>query len=818
MIDNSAILVNQLRATLGKMEVALGAIVEAIVWTDEQGRVHWSNTTFDRLVNQQRFKVLGASLFDLLPLEQHGHTLSPELHPLSQILNGQSNVTGVYEFQQADKSLVLEISSSRLVFQGQQTSAIVVIRDITERQRAEQRQTMRFAVTGILAESTTIEAAIPKLLQTICSGTGWELGAMWQRDFNTNVLRWEGSWYSPFLEAADFEHISQQITFTPGIGLPGRVWATGQPAWITDVLTDSNFPRASFAERAKLQGAFAFPLFSGHEVTGVMEFFSRHSRQPDEDLLRLMVDIGSQINQFAERIRAETALDKERKFLHAVLNTVEAGIIACDPEGRITLFNQAALDFYGISSSPESAEKWIQDFDFYLPNSGSKITPEKKPLLRGLQGEQISNLEMMIVPQTGRIRIVLASVQPIVDASGKNLGAVLAMHDITERKQAEQARAQLVREQAARAEAEAAQQRIHNILESITDGFISLDQSWCLTYLNSEAEYFFRLKQQRRDNLTGKNIWEVFPEIVGSKFYEECHRAMAEQITVNLEELCLILNQWLDIHIYSSAEGLSIYFHNVTERKQAEIEIQKALEQEKELMELKSRFITIASHEFRTPLTTILTSSDLLKAYNHKFSNDQKVKHLDRIQTAVKDMTLLMEDVLFIGKAEAERLESNPILLNIEGFCRDILEELELIDNKKHHFILAFHGKNKFAELDENLTRQILINLLNNAIKYSPPEKTIQLEIIVEQEQVIFEVKDEGIGIPLADQQHIFEQFHRASNVGTISGTGLGMAIIKKAVELQAGTISFESEVGVGTTFTVCLPTQQSKAKSNVDE
>jgi PAS domain S-box-containing protein len=806
MIDNSVILINQLRATLGKMEVALGAIVEAIVWTDDQGRVHWSNTTFDRLVNQQRFQVLGTSLFNLLPLEQHGQELSLELHPLSKILNGQANVNGIYEFQQASKSLVLEISSTRLVFHGQQTSAIIVIRDITERQRFEQRQSMQFAVTQVLAESTTIESAIPKLLQAICCGTGWELGAMWQQEPNTNLLRWESSWQNPFLEATEFAEINRKITFNPGIGLPGRVWATGKPAWITDVLTDGNFPRATFAAQARLHGAFAFPIFNGDEVTGVMEFFSRHPRQPDEDFIRLMLDVSSQINQFTERIRAKVLLEKERKFLSAVLNTVEAGIIACNPEEKVTLFNQAALDFYEISSPPSSVSQWIQNYDFYLPNGETKILPHERPLLRGLTGEQISNLEMMIISKAGKVHTVLASVQPIVDTLGKNLGAVLVMHDITERKQAEQERAQLVREQAARAEAEAAQQRITNILESITDGFISLDQAWCFTYLNREAEKLVNFKQQNRQTLIGKNIWQMFPGLVGSQFYKESHRALTEQVTVNLEEFFQILNKWFEIHIYSASEGLSIYFQDITEWKQAEVEIQKALEQEKELMELKSRFITTASHEFRTPLTTILTSSEILKAYNDRFTEAQKVKHLDRIQISVKEMTRLMEDILFLGKAEADRIECHLVNLNLKEFCREILEEMELIDKNNHQFVFDYQGSFSSVELDEKLMRQVLVNLLSNAIKYTPSRKNIYFKVISEAEQVTFQVQDEGIGIPTVDQQHLFKRFHRASNVGTISGTGLGMAIVKKAVDAQGGKISFETEVNVGTTFTVCVP------------
>lgn len=277
------------------------------------------------------------------------------------------------------------------------------------------------------------------------------------------------------------------------------------------------------------------------------------------------------------------------------------------------------------------------------------------------------------------------------------------------------------------------------------------------------------------------------------------------------------------------------------QRKQAEGEIRKALEKEKELTELKSRFISMTSHEFRTPLTTIQSSAELLEHYSHKWTQEKKLTHLQRIQISVKHMTKLLNDVLIIGKAEAGKLKLNPAPLDLEKFCRDLVEELQLNDTHQH--TITFHmgsGDEGYGDiskklstssasptlhslgepngahsplpsplpcLDEKLLRQILENLLSNAIKYSPKEATIEFTLRCFSDWAVFQIRDKGIGIPVDDQQLLFETFHRATNVGTIAGTGLGLAIVKRCVDIHQGQVVVESEVGIGTTFIVTLPT-----------
>ncbi|MBD1942860.1 PAS domain S-box protein [Coleofasciculus sp. FACHB-712] len=255
--------------------------------------------------------------------------------------------------------------------------------------------------------------------------------------------------------------------------------------------------------------------------------------------------------------------------------------------------------------------------------------------------------------------------------------------------------------------------------------------------------------------------------------------------------------------------GLRWLVRDITERhKQAE-QTRKALEQEKELSNLKSRFIRAASHEFRTPLTIISMSAELLERYKHKLSDVQKDSHFQKIRAASKQMARLLNDILLLDKTEAGKLELNPIPVDLVEFSRELVEELQLSIGSQHAITFIHQGQCANAYLDKKLLRQIIDHLLSNAIKYSPRGGKVHFELICQDREAIFQIQDEGIGIPKEDQRRLFERFHRGTNVGTISGTGLGLTIVKECVDLHDGAIAVESEVGSGTTFTVKLPLNQ---------
>jgi PAS domain S-box-containing protein len=253
--------------------------------------------------------------------------------------------------------------------------------------------------------------------------------------------------------------------------------------------------------------------------------------------------------------------------------------------------------------------------------------------------------------------------------------------------------------------------------------------------------------------------------------------------------------------------GLICSVRDITERKRMEVELRKALEQERELSELKSRFVATASHEFRTPLSMIMTASELLQKYNHRMNDEQKTERLERIQIEVKNMARLLDDVLTVNKSvEVSAMEFDPVPVNVVDFCSYIVEEARVNDHNQHHFEMYCTGDYTLVNLDPKFMRDVLVNLLSNATKYSPLNAKIALQLICEQRNTVILVQDQGIGISEDDQKRLFQAFHRGKNVGQASGTGLGLTIARQAAELHGGTITVESKVGLGTTFTVTIP------------
>ncbi|WP_066376550.1 MULTISPECIES: hybrid sensor histidine kinase/response regulator [unclassified Anabaena] len=369
--------------------------------------------------------------------------------------------------------------------------------------------------------------------------------------------------------------------------------------------------------------------------------------------------------------------------------------------------------------------------------------------------------------------------------------------------------------------------QLATLLNSMSDAVIATNEHGIITFMNPAAE---KLTGWHESEALGADISQVFhivDDVTETTIENPVTKVLREKKVVYLEEFTsLITKNGQRVPIGDSASpirrlpnqvnGVVIVCWDISERRKTEL-LEQALNKEKELNHLKSLFISTVSHEFRNPLSVIQTAVELIEMQGENLTEAKKNTYLKRIQGAVQSMKQLMEDVLFIGRTEAGKLECNPIQLNLKEFCQELIEEFTSVRTSGHEIIFTCNNENTQARMDEKLLNCMLMNLLSNAVKYSPENSTIKFELICNQTEGVatFCIQDAGIGIPQADQVRLFESFYRASNAKTIQGTGLGLVIVKNCVDAHKGTIRVSSQEAQGTTFTIVLPlNSESKSSS----
>ena len=312
-----------------------------------------------------------------------------------------------------------------------------------------------------------------------------------------------------------------------------------------------------------------------------------------------------------------------------------------------------------------------------------------------------------------------------------------------------------------------------------------------------------------RDVLGRKKDGNIFPfrlgvsevkfegeRIFAGFIHDMSHQKEAEnrlmQYTQHLEELVKDRTQTLN----ETIEALTL----------TKEEVSNTLEKEKELNKIKSRLLSMASHEFRTPLSTIQLSTSLIQRYIEDLNNPKIETHIHKIKSAIANLTAILNDFLLLEKAESNKITLEISTFNLHDFIKEIIGELKLLTKKKQKIISIPNTEITLVKLDKNLVKNCIINLVSNAIKYSGEETEIELWTSITDKTITLNVKDNGIGIPEEEQKHLFEAFFRAHNTGTIPGTGLGLHIVSRYVSLMNGTISFKSAIDKGTLFTIELP------------
>ncbi len=341
--------------------------LDAVITLDGQGRITGWNLQAEVVFGWPQEDTIGRSLLDTILPSPCGEALDHTLKHYSEsseglVLNRRIEVTARHRHGH-DFPVEFSISPLRT---HQELSFSIFARDITHRKRADQRLATQHAVTRILAESPTLGDAAPRILAAICAGLEWDLGALWLVDRSSHLLRCEQLWHTATGQAADFESATRGMTFAYDVGLPGRVWASGQPAWIPDIAQDADFPRAPAACRAGLHGAFAFPILLGRDVLGVLEFFNYAIKSPDDNLFEMLAAIGSQIGQFIERRQAE---DTQRRLV-AILEATTDFVATADRQGRTLYINRAGRNLLGIRANEDVTTTTLAD---YHPEWASRL-------------------------------------------------------------------------------------------------------------------------------------------------------------------------------------------------------------------------------------------------------------------------------------------------------------------------------------------------------------------------------------------------------------------------------------------------------------
>ena len=540
-------------------------------------------------------------------------------------------------------------------------------------------------------------------------------------------------------------------------------------------------------------------------------------------------------------------LSEQSLRLEAIFNTVTDGIITINRSGLIETVNPAAAAIFGYEKGEIVGqnikvlmpEPYHTKHDSYIQNYHS--TGERKII--GI-GREVKGRR-----KNGSIFPFFLSVSEV--KLEERIIYTGVIHDISDLKRAEKAVLD-------------SQRQLDAIINNAVDGIITINERGIMQIVNPAAAQLFGYKPEE---LIGQNVGIITPsphqtqhdsyinkyiatgerkiigigrEVIGQrkdgsmfpcllsvseinmgnrrlfagmihdlteqKAHEEDIKRLNAELEKRVEERTEKLVEVINKHLATN-EALK---KEIQERKAVEAALQKsqaevrnALEKERELNELKSRFVSMASHEFRTPLSTILTSASLISRYNDAGTEDKRAKHVSRIKSAVGNLTGILNDFLSLSKLEEGKFENQPETFDLEELVFKTIDEIKLITKPNQTIIYQHEGSNEVT-LDRKFSRNICINLLSNAIKYSEKDIFINTSITPKRIQIV--VKDQGIGIPKEEQEYLFTRFFRAKNATNIQGTGLGLNIVRKYLELMNGSITFESELQVGTTFTITFP------------
>jgi PAS domain S-box-containing protein len=504
-----------------------------------------------------------------------------------------------------------------------------------------------------------------------------------------------------------------------------------------------------------------------------------------------------------------------RSEVDQFIETANAPIFGIDAHGKVNEWNETAAKLTLFTKEEVLGKDLVKT---YITDDYKQAV--KQVLDNALTGTETANYEFPLFTKDGRRVMVLLNASTRRDAEGKIVGVLGVGQDISEL-------------DSYRTETEATAKELRQFIETANAPIFGIDAHGKVNEWNETAA---KLTLFTKEEVLGKDLVKTYiTDDYKQAVKQVLDNALTGTETANYEfplftkdgrRVMVLLNastrrdaEGKIVGVLGVGQDITItnsYKENLEDMvKSRTKELEESLEREKELGILKTNFVSMASHEFRTPLAAINATADVLSRYYDKLDRDEIDKRLDKIKVEVANMAVMLEDILIIGKSDSQKLEFDPEQLNIVTLVQDIISEYQLGEPERRDVEFGIKSPDIMVDADQKWIKHIIINLFSNALKYSDIDTPVKIHIINKSNCVIISFEDDGIGISTGEIERLFDPFHRGSNVGQIPGTGLGLAVLKKAVDLHSGQISVESQLGKGSTFSVKLPLKQAKISGN---
>ncbi|MBD2440525.1 scytonemin biosynthesis sensor histidine kinase [Nostoc sp. FACHB-110] len=508
----------------------------------------------------------------------------------------------------------------------------------------------------------------------------------------------------------------------------------------------------------------------------------------------------SLLNQVSTLKQKANNLETSLSILNSTLESAAVGIVAINFEGDILSVNQKFLEMWQLPKALFLSKKCPQARAFF--ENQIKDTATFRRMIWEVSSQSDITSYDVIELKDGRIFASYSQPQYLGE---RIIGRVWSVWDITETKKIE-------------SELRLNEARFRTLAET-TDALIFLIHGRQICYVNPAVEML--TGYTKSELLNGFDI----RRLVKNKKSRQIGKS-TEASNFEYQEMCILTKNGGDFWLACAVGRLNgtldfqekpvelIAGIDITDYKVAELELNKSLEQAKQLGELRARFLSIVCHQLRNPLNVVAFSNNLLKRYVDEQTQQIIQPLLEQIQASIEQLSEMLDEILFYAKSESAKLKFAPTSIELVKLCSDLVAQIQMSSLENNLQFTCFNKQIQVC-MDKQIVEAILRNLLDNAIKYSPFGSIIELMLDQNEETVIFQVKDEGIGILAEERSRLFEPFYRGSNIDNIPGTGLGLAIVKILVDLHSGQITVDSEVGRGTTFTVMLPASLSKTPSS---